>query len=224
MGPDLGAVSVLQRCNDAPPVGVVLGVGAGHQIDVEGQTHPISLYLDVSLLHQVEQAHLNTLRQVRQLVDAEQPAVGSGNEAVVNGQLVGEISAFCYLDGVYFADEVCHSNIWGCQLLGIAHVPWKPIYLRSVPSLGGPLAAGLAQRVVRVIVYLASLDYRDLLVHECCQAADHTAFRLSALPEEDIVLARQDCVLDLGDDRVVEADNAGEKGFTALQLGDQVFS
>ena len=49
--------------------------------------------LDVLLLHQVEEADLHLLREVGQLVDGEDVAVGPRDDPVVDRLLVGEIAA-----------------------------------------------------------------------------------------------------------------------------------
>ncbi len=78
MGADLRPVAVLQRRDDAAAVRVVLGVRGGHDEHVERQADPVAPDLDVPLLHDVEEAHLDALRQVGQLVDAEDAAVVRG--------------------------------------------------------------------------------------------------------------------------------------------------
>jgi hypothetical protein len=45
---------------------------------------------------------------------------------------------------------------------------------------------------------------------------------LAALAEKDDVLAAQDGVLDLRDDAVLVADDAGEERLSALQARDQI--
>ena len=85
----LGAVAVLQRRDDAAAVGVVLRVRAGDDEDVERQADAVAADLDVALFHDVEQADLDALGKVGELVDAEDAAIGARDEPVVNRQLVG---------------------------------------------------------------------------------------------------------------------------------------
>ena len=75
MRADLRAEAVLERRDDAPAVGVVLGVGAGHHEEVERQPDLVAADLDVALLHDVEEADLDALGQVGQLVDREDAAI-----------------------------------------------------------------------------------------------------------------------------------------------------
>src|SRR3990172_10018913 len=84
VGADLGAVAVLQRRDDAAAVRVVLWVGGSDDEDVQRQADTVAADLDVALLHDVQQPHLDALRQVRQLVDAEDAAVVAGDQAVVD--------------------------------------------------------------------------------------------------------------------------------------------
>ena len=84
VGADLGAEAVLQRRDDAAAVRVVLGVGRGDEQHVERQPDLVAADLDVALLEHVEQADLDPLGEVGQLVDREDAAVGARHEAVVD--------------------------------------------------------------------------------------------------------------------------------------------
>ena len=64
MGVNLGAVAVLQWSHNAAAVGIVLRVGGGDHVHIQGQTDAVAFYLHVPLFHQVEQAHLYALCQV----------------------------------------------------------------------------------------------------------------------------------------------------------------
>jgi hypothetical protein len=86
---DLGADAVLERRDDLAARRVVLGVGAEHQQHVERQAHRVALDLDVALLEDVEEAHLDLAREVGQLVDREDAAVGPRQQPEVHRQLVG---------------------------------------------------------------------------------------------------------------------------------------
>src|ERR687884_320681 len=57
---------------------------------VQGQAHGVAFDLHVALLHDVEEADLNLAREVWQLVDGEDAAVGARQQAVVDGQLVAQ--------------------------------------------------------------------------------------------------------------------------------------
>ena len=113
VGADLGAEAVLQRRDDPAAVGVVLGVGAGHEQHVQGQPQLVAADLDVALLQHVEQRHLDALGEVRQLVDGEDAAVGARDEAEVDGLRVAEGAALRDPDRVDVADEVADADVSG---------------------------------------------------------------------------------------------------------------
>ena len=83
VGPDLGAEAVLERGDDTASVGVVLRVGRGDEDDVEGQPDAVTSDLDVALLEDVEQTHLDPFGEVWQLVDGKDPPVDPRNQSVV---------------------------------------------------------------------------------------------------------------------------------------------
>ena len=64
MGPDLRAEAVLERRDDAAPVGVVLGIGRGDEQHVERQADLVSPDLHVALLEHVQQPHLDALGEI----------------------------------------------------------------------------------------------------------------------------------------------------------------
>ena len=142
VGADLGAEAILQRGDDAAAVGVVLGVGRGEQHHVERQADLVAADLHVALLEHVEQADLDALGEVGQLVDGEDAAVGAGHQAVVQGELVGEVAALGHLDGVDLADEVGDRRVGRGQLLAEAVVAVHPRD-RRVVALGRDQVAGV---------------------------------------------------------------------------------
>ena len=75
--PDLRAEAVLERRDDAAAAGVVLRVGAGDDEQVERQAQRVAAHLDVALLEDVEQADLDALGEVGQLVEREDAAIGA---------------------------------------------------------------------------------------------------------------------------------------------------
>jgi len=60
---------------------VILRVAVKHHQQVQRQAHRVAFDWDVTLLKNVEQAHLDLARQVRKLVDAEDAAVGARQQA-----------------------------------------------------------------------------------------------------------------------------------------------
>ena len=108
---DLGAEAVLERGDQSTAVGVVLGVGRGHHHHVEIEAHQVTTDLHVALLKDVEQAHLDALREVGQLVDRKDPAVRLGHESVAEGLGVVEEETARHLDRVHLTDEVGHRGV-----------------------------------------------------------------------------------------------------------------
>src|ERR1035437_3562435 len=84
----LGSEAVFQRGDNASPVGIVLRIGTGDHEDIQGQPDPVAPDLNITLLHQVEEADLNPFGQVRKLVNGKDTAVGPGYEAVMNGKFI----------------------------------------------------------------------------------------------------------------------------------------
>ena len=141
---NLGAEAVLERRDDAPAIGVVLRVGAGHDEDIQRQANLVAANLHVALFHDVEQADLDALGEVGQLVDAEDAAIGARHQAVVDGQLVGEVAPLGDLDRVHLADQVGDGDVRRGQLLAVAPVARDPVDRRVVALLGDARLARLA--------------------------------------------------------------------------------
>ncbi len=136
VGADLGAEAVLERGDDAAAVGVVLGVRAGHQQQVERQPQLVAADLDVALLQHVEQAHLDPLGQVGQLVDGEDAAVGARHQAVVDGLRVAERAPLGHPDRVDVADQVADARVRRGELLAVPTRAVQPGDRRVVAALG----------------------------------------------------------------------------------------
>ena len=210
MGADLGAEPVLERGDDPAPVRVVLRVGRGHQHHVERQAHLVAPDLDVALLQHVEQADLDPLGQVGELVDGEDPAVGAGDEPVVDGELVGQVAALGHPDGVDLADEVGDRRVGRGQLLAEAPGAVDPLDRGVVAVLGDEVTGLPGDRVVGVVVDLAAGDDRRPLVEQLHQRADDAGLGLAPLAEEDDVVPGQEGVLQLGKDGLVVAQQPGD--------------
>ncbi len=211
MGADLRAEPVLERRDDPAPVRVVLRVGGGDHEHVQRQPDPVAPDLHVALLEHVEQAHLDPLGQVRQLVDGEDAPVGAGHQPVVERQLVGQVAALGHPDRVDLADEVGDRRVRGGQLLAVPVVPVHPVQRRVVALLGHEVACVPGHRVVRVVVDLRAGDHRHPLVQQVRQAADEARLGLPPLAEEDHVVAGQQGVLQLRQDRVLVAQHRREQ-------------
>ena len=141
----------------------------------------------------------------------------------MDGQLVGEVAALGHLDRVDLADEVGDGDVGRGQLLAVAAVARDPRdRRRRRPPRRRSCAARLADRRERVVVDLAAGERRQLLVEQLDQQPRDPRLGLAALAEEDDVLAGEDRVLDLRDDRLVVADDAGQERLAAREARDEV--
>ena len=213
---------VLQRGDDPSPVRVVLRVGRGHEQDVEREAHLVATDLDVALLEHVEQADLDALGQVRELVDGEDPPVRAGNEPVVQGELVGEVAALGHLDGVDFADQVGHRGVRRGELLAVAFAPVHPADRRVFARLGDEVTGDARHRLVRVVVDLRAGDDRQPFVEEVDERADDAALGLAALAEQDHVVAGDERVLERRQDAVLVAEDAVDDRFALRNANEHV--
>ena len=102
-------------------------------------------------------------REVGQLVDREDAAVGPGQQAEVHGQLVGEqVPAARRLDRVHVADEVGDGDVGRRQLLDVALR--RAAARRSAvasPHSAEPLPRVLGDRREGVVVDFAAGDDRE---------------------------------------------------------------
>jgi len=222
VGPDLDVEPVLQRRDDPPPARVVFGVGAGHDDDVEGQPDLVALDLDVLLLHQVEEPDLHLLGEIGELVDREDAAVGPRDESIVDRLLVGEVAALGHLHRVDLADQVGHRHVGSGELLPVPVLGSDPGDRQRVTLHCQPPAARPADRVERRIVDWAAVDHRHERVEQRGEAADDPALRLASLAEENHVVSGEDRVLDVGDHRIVVADDAGKDAFLPPESCEEV--
>ena len=221
---DLRAEAVLERRDDAAAVRVVLRVRRRDEHDVERQADLVAADLHVALLEHVEQADLDALGEVGQLVDREDAAVGARHEAVVDRELVGEVAALGDLDRVDLADEVGDRRVGRRELLAEATVAVHPVDRRLVAALGDEHAGVRRDRVVRVVVDLAARDDRHPLVEQVDERADHARLRLTALAEEDHVVAGEQRVLELREHGVLVADYAVDERLARRRPSRTVFA
>ena len=219
---DLGAEAVLQRGDDAPAVGVVLGVGAGDDDHVQRQPQRVAADLDVALLHDVQHRHLNALGKVGQLVDRHDAAVRPRDEAVRDGLGITEAAALGHLDGVDVADEVGHAGVRGGELLGVALAAVHPPDLKVVTARGSPPDRLGRDRRVGVLVQFGALDHRRPLVEQVRQRPQQPGLALTALTEQHDVVTCDERTLQLRDDGVLETQDSGPHVAALAQCRQQV--
>ena len=225
VGEDLGRDPVLERRDDRAPVGVVLRVGGEDHQQVERDAHGEAPDLEVALLQDVEQPHLDARREVGQLVDGEDPPVGPRHDAEVDDLRVGEGElARGRLDRVDVAEEIGDRHVRRRELLVVALVPGHPLDRRVVAVLlEQPLALGRDRRQ-RIVVELGAGEHRDLRVEQADQRAQQPGLGLAAQPEQDEVVPGEQRVDDPGDHRALVAEHSGEQALAGRQLGAEVLA
>ena len=211
VGADLAAETILQRRDDSAAIGVVLGVRRRDEQNVERETDLVAANLNVALFEHVEQAHLNALRQVGQLVDGEDAAVGTRDESVVQRELVTEVTTFGHLDGVDLTDEVGDGGIRRRQLLAETIVTVHPSDWCLVTVLSDEIACVTRHRVVGIVVDLAARDDGHPFVEKIGEAADHARLGLTPFAEEDHVVTGEQRVLELRHDGLLVTEHAREQ-------------
>src|SRR5207247_902505 len=192
------------------------------------QANRVAFDLDVPLLHDVEQAHLDLAREIGELVDREDPAVRPGQQSEVHGELVGqEVAAARGLDGVHVADDVGDGDVGRGELLHKAGLARQPGDRRVGALFGHALAPVLRDRRERVVVHLAPSENRYFFVEQRDELAQDAALRLSPQAQQDEIVAGQDGVPVLRDDGVLVAgDPRGQRwvGLGATGPGSRLSS
>ena len=217
------ADAVFQRRDDFAARGVVFRVGAEDQGHVERQADGISLNLNIAFLHDVEQAHLNFSREVRQFVDGENAAIGARQQPVVHGEFAAEfVSAACRLDGIDIADQVGNRDIGRRQFFHVALLGRQVCNRSIVAQFRDLLPAAAANRRVRIVMDFAAGDVGRLRIEQCGQRAQDAALGLAAQSQQDEIMPRKNRVNDLRHDGVVVSDDAGKNRAALAEFHDQV--
>ena len=225
VGANFAADAVLERRDDLAARGVIFRVGGEHHHEVKRQADGVAFNLDVALLHDVEQAHLNFAGQVGQFVDGEDAAVGARQQAVVNGQLAADGFAGARgFNGIDVADHVGDGHVGRRQLFDVARLAREPRNRRRVAFLRDQVAARLADGGERMIVNFAAGDVRHVVVEQRHQHADQARFRLPAEAEQNKVVLRQHRVDHLRSHRILIAHDAGKQGFVSFEFRDEVLA
>ena len=146
--------------------------------------HGVAADLDVALLQHVEQPDLDLGREVGQLVDAEDPAVGARDQAEVHGQLAREIPALGVLDHVDFTDQVGDGDVRRRELLVVATIGADPLDGRPIALLGHQVTRRPGDRMIGIVVDLGAGDDRDRVVQQVHELAEHSRLGLAAQAEK----------------------------------------
>ena len=143
----------------------------------------------------------------------------------MNSELAAQLLAAARgFDRVDVADEVGDGDVRGSKFFNVALFRSEVGDLRLVGVGGDAVATRSAQRKIWVVVNLAPGDVGRLRIEQARQCPQYSALCLAAQTEQDKVMARQDRVHQLGDNRIVIAHNAGKDGAISLQAVDQVLA
>src|SRR5262249_2810164 len=118
---DLRTYAVFERGDDLSPRSGVFRISREYQHYVQRHSNRVAFYLDIALLHDVEQSNLDLSCEVGKLVYRKYAAVSSRQQAVVNCQFIGEqVAAACRLDRVQIANQISYRHVRRSQFF---HVP-----------------------------------------------------------------------------------------------------
>ncbi len=224
VGADLGAEPVLQRCDDAPAVRVVLGVGGRDDEHVQVETQQVAADLDVALLHHVQERHLNALGEVGQLVDGDDAAVTARDEPVVDRLGVTERAALGDLHRVDVADQVGNRGVGSGELLDVPLGAMAPRDRQFVAQVGRATQRCRRDRVERMLAQFGSGDDRRPLVEQTGKAAQQPRLALPALAQQHDVVSGEQGAFQLRDHRRVESVDAGPRVAAVGERRQEVLS
>ena len=199
-------------------------VGREQDQHVDVEPDRVATDLHVPLLQYVEQADLDRLVQLGQLVDGEDPPVHARNQPEVQGLLGRHARAAGQPGRVDLADHVGKLGARR-QPLRVALVPRPP--RDGDVLLGGSLdqlPAGAGDRVKGVFVNRTpwQVEIGDLFVQEADQEPHQPAFGLPLLAQEEQIVPGDQAEVDLRDDGVVVSDDAGEEFLAPAEHPDEI--
>ena len=222
VGVDDGADPILELRDHL--AGAVVGGGIGgeeeHHVDVE--LDRIATDLDVAFLEDVEHPHLDQFVELRQLVHGEDAAVHPGDEAEVEGLLGGHARSSGELRRIDLTDDVGELRAGG-KPLGVAFRAVPPadrhVVLRAAGNQRPPGRRDGFEGIV-VEGNGGIIEVGDPLVKKPAEQPHHAALRLPLFTQKEHVMTGDEGDVDLGDDGVVIADDAGEE-FPAVGEGPE---
>ena len=162
-------------------------------------------------------------RQVGELVDAEDAAIGARHDAEMHHLRIGQRQApgRC-LDRIDVAEQIGDRDIRRRQFLVITLLTREPVDGGVVALLFDHAQARHRDRCQRVVIQLRATDHGNGVIEELGDRTQKAGLRLAAQAEKDHVVTGEHGVDEAGDDRAVVAQNAGKKALAAAQSRDQV--
>ena len=166
---------------------------------------------------------MNFSGEVGQFIDGKDAAVGAREQAVVDGKFIGKIAAAAGgTNGIDITDDVGHGDVRSGELFDEAVLTRHPGD-RSVVAVGGDFfAAGAADGFQWVVVNFAAGDDGYLRIEQVDESAEDAALGLAAQAEQDKIMAREQGVDDLRDDRVFVSMDTGEERIALLDGAQQI--
>lgn len=114
------------------------------------------------------------------------------------------------LDGINVANEVGNGHVGSGELFDVTVIGRQVGNARRLGIGRQQLPAPGAKRSVRVVMNLAAREVGNLWIKQGRQRAQNAALRLSAQTEQNEIVARQNGVNQLRDNRVFVPHDAGE--------------
>src|ERR1019366_5519668 len=145
-------------------------------------------------------------------VHCKNSAVGAGQQAIVNGELIAQGAPRAgRLDGVHVAEDVGDGDVGRREFFDKARIARKPSDGCGVTTLGNQVAARAADRRLWIVVNFATGDVGNFHVQEIDQPAQDAALGLAPQTEKNEIVAREDRVGDLRQNSLFVTVNAGEE-------------
>ena len=205
------AVLELRNHLAAAVVGGRIGGKEDQHVDVE--PHRIAADLHVALFQNVEQPDLHQFVELGQFVHGENAPVHAGNQAEVQGLLGRHARAAGQPGGIDFADHVGKLGARR-QPLGVAIFPRPPGNRHlGFGQLGHHLPAGGGDGPIGVFVDRTAwkVEVRQFRIEEAGNQPHQPALGLPLLAQKQQVVPGDQPDVDLGNDRVFIADDAGKQ-------------
>ena len=225
MGTNFRADAIFERRDDFAACGVVFGICGEHEQDIERQAQRVALNLNVALLHDVEQTYLDFSGEIRKFIDREDAAIRAGKQSVVNGQLVRKIAPTASgTNRIDIADNVGHGYVRSRKLFDVAAFTGHPRDWSVIALSRDFVAAETADGSQWIVINFTTHHYRNFRVEQIDQPAQNAAFGLAAKAQQNEIVAREQRIDDLRDDRVFVAVDAGEQWLVLFDHAQEVLA